>query len=80
MRRFFYNLIGKNQVIDKCGSLHEGPADAFRSAERLAKEIAGVQPGLCGTTSVVMTEQGHPEDCYVASIGTDELNVVRRGL
>ncbi len=71
MRRFYFDLFGRECVVDKSGCLHDGPVDAFKAAERLARDIAGVRPNLCGNTFVVMTEQRRPFDCYCVGVSAE---------
>jgi hypothetical protein len=66
--RFYFELDGAERVADTRGRQFGNLVEAFRAANRLAREIAEVRPHLRGNTSVVMTERDHPDDLYCVSI------------
>lgn len=65
MARFYFNLAGKQNVDDPGGLAFEDELQAFRAAERLAKDLASAQPLLRGTTCVVVTRRDRGEAYYV---------------
>ncbi len=66
MARFYFNLAGKQNVDDPGGLAFEDELQAFRAAERLAKDLASAQPLLRGTTCVVVTRRDRGDAYYVS--------------
>jgi hypothetical protein len=66
--RFYFQLDGAERVADKHGRQFGDLVEAFRAANRLAREIAEVRPYLRGNTCVIMTERDRPDDLYCVSI------------
>ncbi|MGY4627077.1 DUF6894 family protein [Bradyrhizobium sp. USDA 4486] len=67
MLRFYFSLAGQQNVEDPFGLAFENELQAFRAAERFAKDLANTQPSLRGTTSVVVTRKDRDE-MYLISI------------
>ncbi|WP_425248951.1 DUF6894 family protein [Bradyrhizobium huanghuaihaiense] len=61
MLRFYFSLAGQQNVDDPFGLAFENELQAFRAAERFARELASTQPSLRGTTSVVVTRKDRDE-------------------
>lgn len=55
MKRFFFDLEGKQSISDPGGLLLHSELQALRAAQRLAAELANSRPDLRGNTSVVVT-------------------------
>ena len=68
VRRFYFRLDGAEQVADTHGGQYRTSIEAFKAAQRLAREIAEVRPGLRGNTSIIVTESGRPDDLYCVAI------------
>ena len=68
MRRFYFQLEGADQVVDKKGRLYGNPIEAFRAAQRLARDVAEARPCLRKKTCVIVTERDRPDDLYCVSI------------
>lgn len=66
MARFYFNLVGKQNIDDPGGFAFETELQAFRAAERLAQDLATTQPPLRGTTCVVVTRRDRGEAYYVS--------------
>ncbi len=66
MGRFFFNLQGEQNVHDPAGLSFESELDAFRAAQRLARELSGARPALRGNTYVVVTRKGSGDAYYVS--------------
>ncbi|WP_027527426.1 hypothetical protein [Bradyrhizobium sp. Ec3.3] len=66
MLRFYFNLVGKQNVDDPFGMAFENELQAFLAAERFAKELAHTNPSLRGTTSVVVTRKDRDEVYYIS--------------
>jgi hypothetical protein len=67
MRRFFFDLQGAQNANDPAGLQFETDLDAFRAAQRLAAEIGGTRPQLCGNTWIaVMSRKTDGEAFYVS--------------
>ncbi|UPJ47908.1 hypothetical protein IVB30_32735 [Bradyrhizobium sp. 200] len=66
MARFYFNLEGKQNVYDPAELAFDNELQAFRAAERLAKDLAIAQPPLRGTTCVVVTRRDRGEAYYVS--------------
>lgn len=66
MARFYFNLEGKQNVDDPGGLAFENELQAFRTAQRLAKDLASAQPPLRGTNCVVVTRRDGGESYYVS--------------
>lgn len=66
MARFYFNLQGKQNVDDPGGLAFDNELQAFRAAQRLAKELASAQPLLRGTSYVVVTRRDRGEAYYVS--------------
>lgn len=66
MARFYFNLVGKQNIDDPGGFAFENELQAFRAAERLAQDLATTQPPLRGTTCVVVTRRDRGEAYYVS--------------
>ncbi len=44
MRRFFFNLQGAQNTSDLAGLLYAGDLEAFRAAQRLARDLSTARP------------------------------------
>jgi hypothetical protein len=65
--RFYFQLEGAEKVKDTQGSSYEQPIEAFKAAEKLAKDISETRPQLRGTTCVIVTQRDR-DDLYCVSI------------
>ena len=54
MKRFFFDLQGGQNIDDHSGLLFESELAAFRSAERIAHDLASARPTLHGNTCIVV--------------------------
>ncbi len=68
MRHFYLNLEGAARVADKNGFHYASPFEAFKAAQRLARDLADARPELRRNTCVVVTERDHPDDLYCVSV------------
>jgi hypothetical protein len=68
VRRFYFRLEGTEQVVDRNGSLFADPVEAFKAAQKLARDVAEVRPDLRENTSIIVTERDRPNDLYCVSI------------
>ncbi len=67
MRRFFFNLQGAQNTSDPAGLLYAGDLEAFRAAQRLARDLSTARPQLRGNTCVVIAKK-EIDDLYFISI------------
>jgi len=65
MKRFFFDLEGKQNISDPGGLLFHSELQAFRAALRLAAELANSRPDLRGNTSLVVTAKDRREKYHV---------------
>jgi hypothetical protein len=70
MRRFYFNLEGGKQVADRNGCLFQDPAEAFKAAKSLARDLAEVRPSLRENTCIMITERDRRDDLYCISIAS----------
>ena len=66
MARFFFDLQGAQTVNDPTGLPFENEMDAFRAAQRLARELSRTRPYLRGSTWVVVTRKSDGDTYYVS--------------
>ena len=66
MGRFFFDLQGAQNANDPTGLVFETELDAFRAAQRLARELSRTRPKLRGSTCVVVTRKGVADAYYVS--------------
>lgn len=66
MLRFYFDLVGKQNVDDPCGLAFENELQAYRAAERLAAELAIAQPTLRGTKMLVVRRKDSAEEYYIS--------------
>ena len=67
MKRFFFNLQGTQNTTDPVGLLYDSDKDAFRAAQRLARDLSQLRPHLHGNTCVVITRED-ADDLYSVSV------------
>lgn len=65
MKRFFFDLEGKQNISDPGGLLLHSELEALRAAQRLAAELANSRPDLRGNTAVVVTAKDRRDYYYV---------------
>lgn len=66
MLRFYFDLVGKQNIDDPCGLAFENELQAYRAAERLAAELAIAQRSLRGATMFVVRRKDRGEEYYIA--------------
>ena len=66
MRRFFFDLQGGQNIDDRLGLMFESELAAFRSAERMAHDLASARPGLHGNTCVVVKRDPADDGFYIS--------------
>ena len=67
MRRFFFDLQGRQYTPDQQGLPFKSELDAFQAAKKLASELAQTRPELRGNTCVVVRRYSL-DDGYFISI------------
>lgn len=67
MKRFFFNLQGAQNTADPFGLFYESDLEAFRAAQRLARDLSMARPQLRGNTCVVIAKK-EIGDLYFISI------------
>jgi hypothetical protein len=65
VKRFFFDLEGKQNIYDLGGLVFHSELHALRAAQRLAAELANSRPDLRGNTSVVVRAKDRHEYYYV---------------
>ena len=68
MKRFFFDLCGAQKVNDTIGVRFQTELQAFRSAERLALELAETRPLLQGAAWIAVGREGSA-DIFLLSVG-----------
>jgi hypothetical protein len=58
MKRFFFNLCAARDVEDRWGIRFETELQAFRAAQRFARDLAEVRPALCEKAWISLTCEG----------------------
>jgi hypothetical protein len=66
MKRFFFNLCGARVVDDQLGIRFNTDLQAFKAAERMARELAAARPILRGKAWIAVTRDGSAEAYCVA--------------
>jgi Domain of unknown function (DUF6894) len=65
MKRFYFDLQGKQNVSDPGGLLFDCELQAIQAAERLAAELASSRPDLRGNTSLVVRAKDDSERHHI---------------
>ena len=68
MKRYFIGLGGTRNINDPYGFRFETELQAFRAAEKLARELSEARPSLQGNTWVALTQDGSGS-IYCIAIG-----------
>jgi hypothetical protein len=68
MRRFFFDLEGKQSASDPAGLPFESELSAFRSAQTLALELGSIRPQLRGNTWVALMSRKRDGDAYYVGV------------
>jgi hypothetical protein len=67
MKRFFLGLRGGHNIDDPLGLRFETELQAYRAAEKLARELSETRPSLQGNTWIALTQVGS-ESIYCVGI------------
>ena len=67
MKRFLFNVCGACTVDDELGIRFDTELQAFRAAQRMARELAHVRPSLRGRAWIALTREGS-EEAYCVGI------------
>jgi hypothetical protein len=65
MKRFYFDLQGKQNVSDPGGLLFDCELQAVHAAERLAAELGSSRPDLRGNTSLVVRAKDDSERHHI---------------
>jgi len=67
MKRFFFDLQGAENIDDRFGLLFATELTAFRSAEKMARDLASARPELHGNTCIVV-KRSHADGAFYVSV------------